>query len=81
MVDLKIFGEHHYYHSLQPGTNIPTSAATCSGKNYLGFGTLCLGVQNYLFLPTTTAACAKRTGAAACVERRRREPDRVISPE
>jgi hypothetical protein len=28
-----------------------------------------------------TTACAKRTGAAASVERRRREPDGAISPE
>ncbi len=32
-------------------------------------------------LPTVTTACAKRTGAAANVQRRQREPARAISPE
>jgi hypothetical protein len=41
----------------------------------------CIGVADVRFLVTVTTACAKRTGAAASVERRRREPDRVISPE
>ena len=35
----------------------------------------------YLFFISVTTACAKRTGAAASVERRRREPARAISPE
>ena len=34
-----------------------------------------------MFLATVTTACAKRTGAAASLERRRREPARAISPE
>ncbi len=33
------------------------------------------------FLATVTTACTKRTGAAACAERMRRELDRAISPE
>ncbi len=38
------------------------------------------GVANVRFLTTVTVTigCAKSTGAAASVERRRREPDRVI---
>ncbi len=43
-------------------------------RNYLGL----------IILPviaSVTAACAKRTSATASVERRRREPDRAVSPE
>jgi hypothetical protein len=35
----------------------------------------------YLFLISVTTAGAKRTGAAASVECRQREPARAISPE
>ncbi len=40
-----------------------------------------LGVLKLLVLATVATACAKRTGATASVERRRREPDRAITPE
>ncbi len=36
---------------------------------------------NYLTYESRVCACGKRTGAAASVERRRREPARAISPE
>ena len=39
------------------------------------------GVADVRFLATVTTARAKMTGAAASVERRRREPDRAISLE
>ncbi len=35
----------------------------------------------YLFFISVTIACAKRTGAAASVECRQREPARAISPQ
>jgi hypothetical protein len=38
---------------------------------------LFVGVADVWFLTTVTIACAKRTGAAASVERRRREPARA----
>ncbi len=50
----------------------------CGGSQVFAFS---LGVADVRFLATVTTACAKRTGAAASVERRRREPDRAISPE
>ncbi len=40
-----------------------------------------VGVPDVHLLATVTTACAKRTGAAACAERMRRELDRAISPE
>jgi hypothetical protein len=42
---------------------------------------LVVRVLKLLSLPAVTTAYAKRTDAAASVERRRREPDRAISPE
>ncbi len=38
-------------------------------------------VADVRFLASVITACAERAGAAASVERRRREPDRVISLE
>ena len=38
-------------------------------------------VANVWFLTAVTTACAKKTGAAASVERRRREPARAVSPD
>ena len=43
--------------------------------------TLLLGVADARFLTTVTIACAKRTSAAASLERRQREPARAISSE
>ncbi len=40
-----------------------------------------VGLIILLIFVSVATACAKRTGAAASVERRRREPDRAISPE
>ncbi len=38
-------------------------------------------VADVRFSATVTTACTKRTGAAACAERMRRELDRAIAPE
>ncbi len=40
-----------------------------------------LGVIMLPISVSVTTACAKRTGAAASIERRRREPARAISPD
>ena len=40
-----------------------------------------VGLIILLISISVTTACVKRTGAAASVERRRREPARAISPE
>ena len=45
----------------------------------VGMADVRLGWQMYGFSATVTAACAKRTGAAASVERRRRESEQSSS--
>ncbi len=59
-----------------------------AAKTFLHFGAQKAGGAysvgrgvDVLILATVTTACAKWTGAAASVERRHREHDRVISPE
>ncbi len=68
-----------------------TSVITACGGNTNWLGLLALptcattriklGYRDYMFFGTVTAAYTERTGAAASVERRRREPARAISPK
>ncbi len=62
-------------------SGLPVSEVWICAPLYLLWRLCILRVMKSPVLPTATKACAKRTGAAASVERRQREPARAISPE
>jgi hypothetical protein len=65
------------------GATSPPSAY-CSNQTtteILALNKYVVGMEDVRYLASVTAACAKRTSAAASVERKRRKPDGMISPE
>ncbi len=57
------------------------AAANLSVVEVMILHVFAVGVADVRFLATVTIACAKRTGAAASVERMRRETAKAISHE
>ncbi len=73
--DEDAYGEDGFDDSMSPTSH----DAAPSSKYHTKL--LSLGVIILPIFVSVTTACAKRTGAAASVEHRRREPDRAILPE